>query len=202
LPFGLVNCARRLATGIAAVSARLESRTHELPGGRLKLLDGHLRRDLDPNMEVDVEILDVNDDEARALLLSIDPLASLAQTQEQLRNRLLELTPTPNADLQAAWEATMNPLLAQITQPEPPWTEGPARAVPGSGGRAAMRSIKSNCWSDSTVRAWSARRCCRRCKKCGESKGASRHDGSECGIHDRSPVRAVVGQPGIPLVGD
>src|SRR5437016_4889622 len=93
---------------------------YELPDGRLKLLDGHLRRDLDPNMEVDVEILDVNDDEARALLLSIDPLATLAQTQEQLRNRLLELTPTCNADLQAAWEATVNPLGAEIIEPSPP----------------------------------------------------------------------------------
>src|SRR5215470_16961411 len=45
---------------------------YELPDGRLKLLDGHLRRDLDPDIKVDVEILDVNDDEARALLLSID----------------------------------------------------------------------------------------------------------------------------------
>src|SRR5580658_8044679 len=50
----------------------------ELPDGRLKLIDGHLRRDFDPDMIVDVEILDVNDDEARALLLSIDPLADLA----------------------------------------------------------------------------------------------------------------------------
>jgi len=48
---------------------------YEVPDGRLKLLDGHLRRDLDPDMEVDVEVLDVNDEEARALLLSIDPLA-------------------------------------------------------------------------------------------------------------------------------
>ena len=70
---------------------------YELPDGRLKLLDGHLRRDLDPDMEVDVEVLDVNDDEARALLLSIDPLAALAQTQEQLHDRLLELTPTSHA---------------------------------------------------------------------------------------------------------
>jgi hypothetical protein len=92
---------------------------YELPDGRLKLLDGHLRRDLDPDMEVDVEVLDVTDDEARALLLSIDPLATLAQTQEQLRDRLLELTPTPNADLQAAWEATRNPLLAERTEPPP-----------------------------------------------------------------------------------
>src|SRR5450631_4866196 len=54
---------------------------YELPDGRLKLIDGHLRRDIDPDMEVEVEVLDVNDDEARALLLSIDPLAALAETQ-------------------------------------------------------------------------------------------------------------------------
>jgi hypothetical protein len=42
---------------------------YELPDGRLKLIDGHLRRDIDPDMEVEVEVLDVSDDEARALLL-------------------------------------------------------------------------------------------------------------------------------------
>src|SRR6266571_3514362 len=67
---------------------------YELPDGRLKLIDGHLRRDLDPDMEVDVEILDLSDDEARALLLSIDPLAALAQMQEEIHQRLLEITPT------------------------------------------------------------------------------------------------------------
>ena len=78
---------------------------YELPDGRLKLLDGHLRRDLDPDMEVEVEILDVTDDEARVLLLSIDPLAALAETQAQLHQRLLELTPTPSPDLDAIWQA-------------------------------------------------------------------------------------------------
>src|SRR6516165_3115471 len=66
---------------------------YELPDGRLKLIDGHLRRDLDPDMEVEVEVLDVNEDEARTLLLSIDPLAELAGMQEQLHDRLMELTP-------------------------------------------------------------------------------------------------------------
>src|SRR5438552_18326049 len=75
---------------------------YELPDGRLKLLDGHLRRDLDPDMEVDVEVLDVNDDQARALPLSIDPLAALAEMQAQIHERLLELTPTPSAELHAA----------------------------------------------------------------------------------------------------
>jgi hypothetical protein len=86
---------------------------YELPDGRLKLIDGHLRRDLDPNMEVDVEVLDVTDDEARALLLSIDPLAALAQTQEQLHRRLQELTPVDSADLHAAWEASVQTALAR-----------------------------------------------------------------------------------------
>jgi hypothetical protein len=64
---------------------------YELPDGRLKLIDGHLRRDIDPDMEVEVEVLDVSEDEARTLLMSIDPLAALAETQEQLRKRLGEL---------------------------------------------------------------------------------------------------------------
>src|SRR5437764_7465845 len=78
---------------------------YELPDGRLKLIDGHLRRDLDPDLEVEVEVLDVGDEEARALLLSIDPLAALARTQEQLRDRLVELTPTDSEELRAAWQA-------------------------------------------------------------------------------------------------
>src|SRR5438128_10671113 len=83
---------------------------YELPDGRLKLIDGHLRRDFDPDMEVDVEVLDVNDDEARALLLSIDSLAALAQMQEQIHRRLLEITLSEFEELKAAWRATAEPL--------------------------------------------------------------------------------------------
>jgi hypothetical protein len=90
---------------------------YELPDGSLKLIDGHLRRDIDPDMEVDVDVLDVNDDEARALLLSIDPLASLAVQQEQLQARLLELTPTENPELKQMWEQTVTGLLQ--TPPKP-----------------------------------------------------------------------------------
>jgi len=81
----------------------------------LKLIDGHLRRDLDPDMEVDVEILDVNADEARALLLSIDPLAALAETQEQIHRRLLEITPADHEELKAAWQATTESRLASLS---------------------------------------------------------------------------------------
>ncbi len=92
---------------------------YELPDGRLKLLDGHLRRDIDPEMEVEVEILDVNDEEARTLLLSIDPLASLAETQNQIRDRLLELTPAPTAEIEAAWRAAAEESLNKLAEREP-----------------------------------------------------------------------------------
>jgi hypothetical protein len=89
---------------------------YELADGRLKLIDGHLRRDVDPDMEVEVEVLDVSDEEARVLLLSIDPLAELAQQQQQLVERLEELVPEVPEDLRAAWEATAQAAL----EPAPP----------------------------------------------------------------------------------
>src|ERR1700730_10048295 len=91
---------------------------YELSDGRLELIDGHLRRDLDPDMEVDVEVLDVNDEEARTLLLSIDPLAALAQTQHQLHDLLLELAPEAPAELQAAWEAAAQAALGPPYEPK------------------------------------------------------------------------------------
>jgi hypothetical protein len=72
---------------------------YELPDGRLKLIDGHLRRDIDPNMEVDVEVLDLTDEEARVMLLSIDPLADLALVQDQIHERLMKITPIGSHEL-------------------------------------------------------------------------------------------------------
>jgi hypothetical protein len=79
---------------------------YELPDGRLKLIDGHLRRDLDPDMEVDVEVLDVSDEEARTLLLSIDPLAALAQTNAQVHAKLRQITASASGEVNALWEQT------------------------------------------------------------------------------------------------
>jgi len=76
---------------------------YELPDGRLKLLDGHLRRDLDPDMEVDVEILDVDDAEARALLLSIDPLARLADYDAGRLDALRAVTDSDSDALANLW---------------------------------------------------------------------------------------------------
>jgi hypothetical protein len=78
---------------------------YQLPDGRLKLIDGHLRRDLDPDMEVEVEVLDVDDDEARKLLLSIDPLAALADTSRQTLDRLRDLTHSSSDALTNLWRS-------------------------------------------------------------------------------------------------
>jgi hypothetical protein len=91
---------------------------YELPDGRLKLIDGHLRRDLDPDREVEVEVLDVSDEEARTLLLSIDPLAALAQTQQQLHDRLMELAPAASPEVQAAWEAAARAVVGPPYEPD------------------------------------------------------------------------------------
>jgi hypothetical protein len=58
-----------------------------------------------------VEVLDVTEEEARKLLLTIDLLASLAEQQEQLRHCLLDITPATNPDLQLAWQTTADALL-------------------------------------------------------------------------------------------
>ncbi len=78
---------------------------YELPDGRLKLIDGHLRRDLAPDLLVDVEVLDVGDEEARKLLLSIDPLAALAEHDQARLDELRQLTHTDSDALANLWRS-------------------------------------------------------------------------------------------------
>ncbi len=77
---------------------------YELPDGRLKLIDGHLRADLDPDALVTVEVLDVGDEEARKLLLTIDPLAALAQADQAALDALRQVTETDQAALDGLWQ--------------------------------------------------------------------------------------------------
>jgi hypothetical protein len=77
----------------------------ERPDGRLQLIDGHLRREIDPDMLVDVEVLDVTPDEARKLLLSMDSLAALAETNAAAVAELQKLTVTASPALAELWQA-------------------------------------------------------------------------------------------------
>lgn len=77
---------------------------YELPDGRLKLIDGHLRRDLTPEEEVEVEVLDVSDAEARALLLVIDPLAQLAGYEAEVLAELRRVTEADSEAVRTLWQ--------------------------------------------------------------------------------------------------
>jgi hypothetical protein len=77
---------------------------YPLADGRLKLIDGHLRASMTPDEELDVEVLDVNDAEARALLLAIDPLAQLAGYEADTLDKLRHLVEADSAALKSLWE--------------------------------------------------------------------------------------------------
>lgn len=76
--------------------------------GKIRLIDGHLRRDLLKGDLVDVEILDVNEEEARKLLLSIDPLAALAQNDDAVLRELMEQVQTEEDAIEKLWSTIGN----------------------------------------------------------------------------------------------
>jgi ParB-like chromosome segregation protein Spo0J len=71
----------------------------ELDDGTLQLIDGHLRAETTPEMEVPVLILDLDDAEADKLLALHDPLAALAGVDTGVLAELLEDVETDNEAL-------------------------------------------------------------------------------------------------------
>jgi hypothetical protein len=78
---------------------------YELSDGRLKLIDGHLRASITPDEMVDVEVLDVGDTEARALLMAIDPLAQLAGYESGVLDELRRVVEADSAAVKSLWQA-------------------------------------------------------------------------------------------------
>jgi len=77
----------------------------ETESGELILIDGHLRAETTPDQEVPVLVLDVTEAEADKLLLSLDPLAELAETNAQALNDLLRDVQTGDSGLAKMWES-------------------------------------------------------------------------------------------------
>jgi ParB-like chromosome segregation protein Spo0J len=73
----------------------------ELPDGSLELIDGHLRAEITPDHEVPVLVLDVDEKEAAKLLAVLDPLAGLAETNQDALDELLANIETESDALQA-----------------------------------------------------------------------------------------------------
>ena len=73
----------------------------ELDDGALEIIDGHLRAQTTPEMLVPVLVLDVTAAEADKLLLSLDPLAAMAEADPLRLQALLSEVRTDNAALAA-----------------------------------------------------------------------------------------------------
>ena len=73
----------------------------ELPGGKLQLIDGHLRAGLDPNQKLPVLVLDVTEAEAEKLLATLDPLAGMAEANAEKLKELLAGIETESDEIQA-----------------------------------------------------------------------------------------------------
>jgi DNA modification methylase len=71
----------------------------ETPEG-LQLIDGHLRAEITPDVEVPVLVLDVTEAEADKLLLSLDPLAAMAEGDADALRTLLEQVETDSDAVQ------------------------------------------------------------------------------------------------------
>jgi hypothetical protein len=65
------------------------------------LIDGHLRRDLTGDQSVPVLVTDLSDDEAEAVLATLDPLAGMAEADQSALEHLLRDLASRDSDLLA-----------------------------------------------------------------------------------------------------
>ena len=73
----------------------------ECDDGTLMLIDGHLRAETTPDQMVPVLVLDVTESEADKLLLTLDPLAGMAEVDDKLLGKLLAEVETSDRAIQA-----------------------------------------------------------------------------------------------------
>ena len=90
----------------------------ELPDGSLELVDGHLRAETTPEQEVPVLVLDLSEQEAAKLLVLLDPLAGMAETDSDVLAQLVAEVETDN-------EAIERLLQDLAGAPDPPFDDGP-----------------------------------------------------------------------------
>ena len=67
----------------------------------IELIDGHLRKEIAPDEMVPVLILDLDEDEADKILLTHDPIAAMADANEQVLADLIDSIDTDSEELEA-----------------------------------------------------------------------------------------------------
>src|SRR5208337_1860962 len=89
----------------------------ELADGRLELIDGHLRAETTPAALVPVLVLDVTEEEADKLLLTLDPLAAMAETDAERIAALLQTVQTASPAVEELFRLTAGERLWEIVHP-------------------------------------------------------------------------------------
>src|ERR1700677_4529306 len=94
----------------------------ELADGRLMLIDGHLRAETTPESVVPVLVLDVPEAEADKLLLTLDPLAAMAESDSERIETLLQTVRTDDSAVEGLLRRTAGAQLWSLLHPqaEPP----------------------------------------------------------------------------------
>jgi len=119
------NALRGILAEIGYADALL---VRELPDGSLELIDGHLRAETTPDQKVPVLVLDVDEKEAAKLLALLDPLAALAETNQDALAGLLAEVETESQALQAVLDelaAHGNETLNETSSEPPPEIDVP-----------------------------------------------------------------------------
>jgi DNA modification methylase len=90
----------------------------ELEDGRLMIIDGHLRAETTPEVEVPVLVLDVTEEEANKILLTLDPLAAMAESDTARIQSLLETVQTDSEAVENLLRQTAGERLWRIVHPD------------------------------------------------------------------------------------
>jgi DNA modification methylase len=161
---------RGLLTEIGYADALL---ARELPDGRLELIDGHLRAVTTPDVEVPVLVLDVTEAEADKLLLSLDPLAAMAESDSERIKALLATVRTNSPAVEELFKRTAGNRLWEVLHPDEVkevqvradradelrekwgtelgqlWEAGPHRIISGD---SCDKAVVERLWADSELR--------------------------------------------------
>lgn len=90
--------------------------SRELEDGRLMVIDGHARREIDIEAIIPVLVTDLTEEEADKVLLTYDPISAMAEADTQRLSALL--TSTANTGSNALWDK-LNKIAGNRKREEP-----------------------------------------------------------------------------------
>ncbi len=114
-PKSQIAALRGLLVEIGYAAALL---VRQLPNGRYMIIDGHLRAETTPDAIVPVLVLDVTEEEADKLLLTLDPLAAMAEADADRISELLKTVRTENQAVEDLFRRTAGEALWRALHPD------------------------------------------------------------------------------------